>query len=275
MALPSRTWEALPLGEGDPRDAEGVEKRRGVPVVDPLPPALVGETLALPSTVTVAPPSKGEKVGVAVPPIVEGDAAPEGVLPPDTLLMGVEVEEWVLEGVGCARVGVPPPASEGVLMKEGVDVAVVLAVTRSGEGVEPGDPEGTPVEVAHWVDLPEAVAALGEGVEESVPPPPKLGVCAEEAVGFRAVGDTVGSPLKDPLLEGVKAGGDWEPPPLALAMGDAVAHPVPVALPLDDSVKGEEAEAEAVGVAVRVGLELGVALEDVEGQGVEEAESVG
>ena len=67
---------------------------------DPLPPALVGETLALPSSVTVAPPPMGEKVGVAVPPIVEGDAKPEGVLPPDTLLAGVEVEEWVLEGVG-------------------------------------------------------------------------------------------------------------------------------------------------------------------------------
>ena len=87
------------MDEGDPRDTEGVARRRGVPVESPVPPALVGETLALPYSVTVAPP-QGEKVGVAVPPIVEGEANPEGVLPPDALLMGVEVEERVVEGVG-------------------------------------------------------------------------------------------------------------------------------------------------------------------------------
>jgi len=162
-----------------------------------------------------------------------------------------------------------------VLKEEGVDVAVVQAVTRCGEGVAAGDPEDTPVEVAHWVGLPEAVAAMGVGVEERLPPPPKLRVCAEEAVGFRAVGDTVGSPLTDPLPEGVKPGGDWELAPLALSLGDVLTHPVPEALPLGDSVKGEEAEAEAEGLALGVGLELGVAPEDVEGQGVEVAESVG
>ena len=103
----------------------------------------------------------------------------------------------------------------------------------------------------------------------------KLGVCAEEVVGFRAVGDTVGSPLTDPLPEGVKAGGDWELPPLTLPLGDALTHPVPVPLPLGDPVKGEELEAEAEGVALREGLELAVAREEVEGQEVGEAGGVG
>ena len=55
--------------------------------------------------------------------------------------------------------GVLPLASEGVLKEEGVDAEVALEVTRSGDGVVAGDPEGTLVEVTHWVVLPEAVTA--------------------------------------------------------------------------------------------------------------------